>query len=106
MQPDGTVEIGIYTTEIEARAAAAALEAAGIPAHVDADDCGGMRPELAFSNGVRLYVPAEREEEARALLAAAAAEGQRPAWTCPRCGERNEGSFDVCWQCGTDRPAD
>jgi predicted nucleic-acid-binding Zn-ribbon protein len=24
-------------------------------------------------------------------------------WTCPKCGERLEGSFDACWSCGTTR---
>lgn len=25
------------------------------------------------------------------------------AWTCPRCGERLEGQFGACWQCGRER---
>ncbi|HWB19521.1 MAG TPA: hypothetical protein VG711_04405 [Phycisphaerales bacterium] len=25
-------------------------------------------------------------------------------WTCPKCGEHIEGTFDVCWNCGSDRP--
>jgi hypothetical protein len=25
-------------------------------------------------------------------------------WTCPQCGERIEGQFGVCWQCGAERP--
>jgi Double zinc ribbon len=25
------------------------------------------------------------------------------AWTCPQCREEVPGSFDVCWNCGTDR---
>lgn len=30
-----------------------------------------------------------------------AQEGQQPeAWTCPECGEENEGQFALCWQCG------
>ena len=24
-------------------------------------------------------------------------------WTCVRCGERSEDSFDACWQCGVSR---
>ena len=23
----------------------------------------------------------------------------RPPWTCPKCGEKMEGSFTECWQC-------
>jgi ActR/RegA family two-component response regulator len=26
------------------------------------------------------------------------------SWTCPRCGERLEPQFEVCWRCGTERP--
>lgn len=26
------------------------------------------------------------------------------AWRCPRCGERLEPQFEVCWRCGTERP--
>jgi len=27
-------------------------------------------------------------------------------WTCAACGEENPGSFEICWQCGGDRPSD
>lgn len=23
-----------------------------------------------------------------------------PDWTCPQCGENNEGQYGVCWSCG------
>ncbi len=35
------------------------------------------------------------------------AQEERPAeegWTCPGCGERLEGQFTECWQCGRSRP--
>ncbi|MGF1730769.1 DUF2007 domain-containing protein [Photobacterium kasasachensis] len=25
-------------------------------------------------------------------------------WNCPQCAEHNEGQFEICWQCGCDRP--
>jgi hypothetical protein len=25
-------------------------------------------------------------------------------WTCANCGERHEGQFDSCWNCGKSRP--
>jgi hypothetical protein len=28
----------------------------------------------------------------------------QPRWTCRRCGERHEGAFSECWQCGDSRP--
>ena len=30
---------------------------------------------------------------------------QTAAWTCEYCGERMEGQFGSCWQCGHDRPS-
>ena len=28
------------------------------------------------------------------------------SWDCPRCGERLEGQFTQCWNCGTARQAE
>ena len=28
------------------------------------------------------------------------------AWTCPSCGERLEGQFGSCWNCGVNRNVD
>lgn len=25
-------------------------------------------------------------------------------WSCPGCGEPNEGQFELCWNCGSARP--
>lgn len=25
-------------------------------------------------------------------------------WICPHCTEQNEGQFEICWQCGYDKP--
>ena len=25
-----------------------------------------------------------------------------PEWTCPNCGERNDTSFEICWQCRSE----
>ncbi|MGF1724450.1 DUF2007 domain-containing protein [Photobacterium nomapromontoriensis] len=27
-----------------------------------------------------------------------------PTWSCRRCGEDNDGAFELCWQCGQERP--
>jgi Putative prokaryotic signal transducing protein len=26
-------------------------------------------------------------------------------WTCSGCGERHEGQFGVCWECGQEKPS-
>ncbi len=60
--------INIYNSVFEAEAAKEILHACGIAAYVAKDDCGGMRPELQFSQGVKLLVPAEYSEKAKELL--------------------------------------
>jgi len=27
-----------------------------------------------------------------------------PEWTCPKCGEPNEGTFSECWSCQSEKP--
>ena len=29
---------------------------------------------------------------------------QRTRWRCPICGEEQDKEFDVCWNCGAERP--
>lgn len=29
---------------------------------------------------------------------------QGRSWTCPRCGERHDPPFAVCWRCGAQQP--
>lgn len=64
------VSVKTFANRPEAELARGMLEAAGIHAVVTADDAGGMRPELAFSRGVRLLVAVEEVERASTLLAA------------------------------------
>lgn len=30
--------------------------------------------------------------------------GEFRDWICSRCGERNEGQFEICWRCGQEQP--
>ena len=62
------VEITSFTSEIEAEIAKTKLESAGIDVHLSKDDCGGMRPQLQFTSGVRLYVLKSRAATARKIL--------------------------------------
>ena len=45
------VLVHTYSTQSEADVAKSALEAAGIDAIVQADNAGGMRPDLAWTGG-------------------------------------------------------
>ena len=39
------------------------------------------------------------------MLARARAESsEQTAWVCASCGEENDASFELCWQCQTPRP--
>lgn len=45
-------------------------------------------------------------EKAKELIESFLAIGQasEAAWRCPSCGERLEGQFTECWNCGGSRP--
>lgn|SRR5690606_17266465 len=50
----------------------------------------------------------EHYEAARKVVADTVAaidrENASAAWLCPSCGERNEASFEVCWNCRKEKP--
>jgi putative signal transducing protein len=70
MDSTDVVEVGRFLNRIDADLAWGALQAAGIPAIVSADDAAGTRPHL-WMGGVRLLVPAGDVEEAGEILRAA-----------------------------------
>ena len=67
MAPE-VVVLRTYASEIEARLAAAVLEANEIPAQVFADTAGGAYPSMALLFPVRLLVRAEDAALALELL--------------------------------------
>lgn len=42
----------------------------------------------------------EWEPKAKLWIAQLAAESGTQEWHCNSCGEDNDGSFELCWQCG------
>jgi hypothetical protein len=50
------VTIRTFGNEFEAIVAKSALEAAGIECVIGADNCGGLRPSLSMSQGIKLVV--------------------------------------------------
>lgn len=66
---DETVVAATVTDAFEAEVARVALEDAGIRAVVQADDAGGMHPQLTSVGGVRILVNARDLEEAQQILA-------------------------------------
>lgn len=82
------------------------LDAAGIPYLVRNEFLSGALGELpAQEIWPQIWVAAADLDRARACLQALesppATDGE--PWTCPRCGEENGASFEICWQCGQPR---
>ena len=84
------------------------LEAEGIRCWIRNELLSRLAGEIPFTEcAMELHVLREEDRpRAEALLAV----WRRPPppgapWTCPGCGERIEGQFGACWQCGATRPA-
>ncbi len=77
------------------------LQASGIDAFLDGLNVTNSYP-VGTLTAIRLYVPAEQEAEAVAILEEAK-NIDRTQWYCEPCREINEGSFDLCWKCGQSR---
>ena len=69
------IAIRTFTSESEADIAKGALQAFGIECMLSHDDCGGQRPHLTLTGGIRLLVrPEDAERAEEALTADAEAE--------------------------------
>ena len=53
MSEDNLIVVHAFATEMEAVIAKSALESAGIPAAIQSDSAGGMRPHLGWATGVQ-----------------------------------------------------
>jgi hypothetical protein len=47
-----------------------------------------------------VWVMPDQFSAARKVLEDYEAQGEQTAWDCQHCGEHNEASFELCWQCG------
>lgn len=84
------------------------LESAGIEVQVRSMELWTAAVEIYYSEGARpsIWVRKRDLERARQVLERREEAGESAAWTCPDCGERLEGQFTTCWQCGHVREAD
>jgi hypothetical protein len=113
MESEQKLEVYWSRDSQDAALAKALLESSGIEAFV----VGGMlegaigdfpTPETA----PRVWVAASDAERAKELLddwvAARKSEDKvvRAPWTCASCGETVTATFDICWNCQAERPAD
>jgi len=81
------------------------LGQAGIDASVQRLYASSIVGELPPDQGLPevWVVDDEQLERARALLDELRSPVQR-RWVCRGCGERVEGAFDECWNCGSPMP--
>jgi hypothetical protein len=94
------------------------LEGAGIPATLGDEVMGTMAPYLIAGGttaAIKVLVPEDRLEDARPIVAEfakgktdAPPPGARPfqPWECPCCHEQNDGTFDICWNCQSEKTED
>jgi hypothetical protein len=62
------VTIRSFDSEVEAELAKTKLESEGIKSFLSGDDCGGLRPAMTFTNGIKLVVRADRATRAEEIL--------------------------------------
>ena len=62
------VTVRTFTNEAEANIAKGALDAFGIDCMITRDDCGGLRPHMALTGGLRLLVRADDAARAAEVL--------------------------------------
>lgn len=80
----------------------------GVDAVILGDYLSGAIGELPADICPTLWLLSSQDlSRARALLAAFLAGPQETTscWTCPGCGERNDGQFRLCWRCCTAKPS-
>ncbi|MDX1592999.1 MAG: DUF2007 domain-containing protein [Gammaproteobacteria bacterium] len=84
----------------------ALLEAQGIACVMRNEYLGGGAGELPpHECEPELWVvDADDWERAKALVDAQLGPAAAEPWTCPGCGERIEGQFAQCWNCGREAP--
>ena len=95
----------------EAHLIKAMLEEAGVEARVVGDhlqNAIGVLPAVTIAS--RVWVNTEDFDQARKIIADHQARRQSsssatPAseWKCGKCGEPNEPSFEICWNCQAAR---
>ncbi|MCU7973773.1 MULTISPECIES: DUF2007 domain-containing protein [unclassified Shewanella] len=78
------------------------LEACGIHVELRGEALLGGIGELPTGiQNVELWVGESQYASAQVQLNALDVES--PQWQCVQCHETNEGSFELCWQCSSER---
>ena len=100
--------IKIYEAEntFDAQLISDYLQARGIKVMVSGMYLQGAMGELPVDARPAIHIYDERDKTLalkiiREILPEASDQGE---WRCPKCGEVQPNSFDVCWACGEGRP--
>ncbi len=89
-------------TLAEATLVQRSLEDAGIHTEMRGMSRPGLAGEIPIPDAkVDVWVGEDDADAARAVLSGLEARAHLE-WVCPRCGEHNPASFEVCWQCKQD----
>jgi hypothetical protein len=91
------------------------LVAAGVTARLGDEAMGTIAPYVIAGGttaAVKVLVPEDQLEDARSIVVEFAGRSKGSAepvaapfepWECPCCHEQNDGTFDICWNCQTER---
>lgn len=91
------------------------LEAEEIPARIGDEVMGTMAPYMIDGGqiaSVKVMVPEDRVDDAQEVVSefvegaktrSDSASSVLQPWECPCCHEKNDGTFDICWNCQTER---
>ncbi len=83
------------------------LQDSGIEAVVENEfSSGGVGDLSPFETWPELWVVHDRDEPRALQVLQQVKDASGEDWFCPVCGERNPGSFQVCWNCGAERKAE
>lgn len=82
------------------------VESAGIETVLINEYAGGAAGDLSpFDIWLELWVVNDADYvDAMKIIEAISLSKPEEDWLCANCGERNDASFDICWQCQHDRP--
>ncbi|MEJ2042768.1 MAG: DUF2007 domain-containing protein [Reinekea sp.] len=82
------------------------LKLNGIESMVRNEYAGGAAGDLAIT-WVELWLMREQDQEAALkIIEQVAGADQTEDWFCSRCGEANNGSFELCWNCQKESPSE
>lgn len=81
------------------------IDAVGITSFLKNEFAQGAVGEVsAFDCWPELWVLEDSDyNKAMAAIAASEKSVSMPDWICNQCGEKNDASFEVCWQCNYEQ---